>query len=165
VGHETDFTLSDFAADLRAATPTAAAELATQITQTDLAAYVREAASRLSASTLDLLAAQRNLFASLTAGLRYASPQRRILSERQRVDEFARRAFSGLAHDVQLKSVKVTGLAQQLEALSPLAVLGRGYALVTRKDDGRVVSRVKLASGELSVRVSDGEFDVRKSEI
>jgi exodeoxyribonuclease VII large subunit len=163
VGHETDFTLSDFAADLRAATPTAAAELATPVTRADLAAYVRDAASRLSASTLDLLAVRRNLFVTLIAGLRYASPERRIRSERQRVDEFARRAFAGLVHDVQLESARVKGLAQQLEALSPLAVLGRGYALVTRKDDGRVVSRLKLAAGEMRVRVSDGEFDVRKS--
>ncbi len=163
VGHETDFTLSDFAADLRAATPTAAAELATPITRIDLAGYLRDAASRLTTSSIELLTAQRNLLSSLVAGLRYASPQRRIQSESQRVDEYARRAFAGLAHNVQLESAHVKGLAQQLEALSPLAVLGRGYALVTRKDDGRVVSRVKLASGELRVRVSDGEFDVRKS--
>ncbi len=160
VGHETDFTLCDFAADLRAATPTAAAELATPITRADLAGYVGEAATRLTASIIDQVAAQRTRLATQVAGLRYASPQRRIQSERQRVDEFSRRGASGLIHSIRVQSLQAGSLAQQLGALSPLAVLGRGYALVTRKSDGRVVSRVKLATGELRVRVSDGEFDV-----
>jgi exodeoxyribonuclease VII large subunit len=162
VGHETDFTLCDFAADLRAPTPTAAAELATPVTKADLAAYVREAQSRLTASTLDLLAGERAELSALAAQLRYASPQRRIRSERQRADDLARRALSGLVHRMRLEAAGVTGLAQRLEALSPLAVLGRGYALVTRTSDGRVVSRLKLAAGEMRVRVSDGEFEVRK---
>lgn len=163
IGHETDFTLCDFAADLRAATPTAAAELATQITRVDLAGYVREAATRLAASITDQASVHANLLAAQVAGLRYASPARRIQSERQRVDESARRALSGLGHRIQLASLQVDGLALQLEALSPLAVLGRGYALITRAADGRVVSRVKLATGELRVRVSDGEFEAVRS--
>jgi exodeoxyribonuclease VII large subunit len=92
VGHETDFTLSDFAADLRAPTPTAAAELATQITLLDLRALLENQRNRLAAATLSLLADQKNIVSSLTAALRYATPERRILSERQRVDELARRA-------------------------------------------------------------------------
>jgi exodeoxyribonuclease VII large subunit len=162
VGHETDFTLSDFAADLRAPTPTAAAELATQLTLWDLLAQVESYKSRLSTATLGLLAEQRNLLASLAAALRYASPDRRIQSERQRVDELARRAHSSLLHRVQLQSARLHGMERRLEALSPLAVLARGYAVVTRKDDGSVVSLVAQAADEMKIRVSDGEFDVRK---
>ena len=51
---------------------------------------------------------------------------------------------------------------KRLEALSLLAVLARGYAMVTRNDNGRVVSRVAQASDEMKVRVSDGEFEVKK---
>jgi exodeoxyribonuclease VII large subunit len=162
VGHETDFTLCDFAADLRAPTPTAAAELASQLTLWDLLAQVENYKSRLSAVTLSLLAEQRTLLSSLTAALRYASPERRIQSERQRVDELARRAFSSLFHRVQLQSAGLHGMERRLEALSPLAVLARGYAVVTRKDDGSVVSRVAQAGDEMKVRVSDGEFEVKK---
>jgi exodeoxyribonuclease VII large subunit len=165
VGHETDFTLCDFAADLRAPTPTAAAELATPVTRNDLIAFIREAQSRLGTLTLDLLNSKRNEHTGLVAQLRYVSPHRRIQSGRQRVDEFTRRSLSGLVHRVELEMAQVEGLTQRLEALSPLAVLGRGYALVTRRDDGRVVSRLKLAAEEMRVRVSDGEFDVRKSTI
>jgi exodeoxyribonuclease VII large subunit len=161
VGHETDFTLSDFAADLRAPTPTAAAELATQITLMDLLASLENYRNRLNTATLSLLADQQNILSSLTAGLRYASPERRILSERQRVDELSRRAHSSLLHRIQLQSTHVNGMQRRLEALNPLAVLARGYAVVTRKEDSSVVSRVAQTSpGEqIQIRVSDGHVD------
>ncbi|HEU0295680.1 MAG TPA: exodeoxyribonuclease VII large subunit [Anaerolineales bacterium] len=162
VGHETDFTLCDFAADLRAPTPTAAAELATQITIHDLAATVSTLQSLMISRALDLITAKRSELASLTSQLRYLSPARLIQSERQRVDEYARRAFSSLIHRVKLQRKQLEGDRKRLEALSPLAVLARGYAVVTRKDDGSVVSRVAQASDEMRVRVSDGEFEVRK---
>jgi len=163
VGHETDFTLSDFAADLRAPTPTAAAELATQITIQDIAATNSNLKSRLFSLTLSLLADKKTLLSSLAAQLRYLSPERRIQSGRQRVDDLARRALSALVHHFQLQKKHIQGTQSRLEALSPLAVLARGYAVVTRKDDGSVVSRVAQASDVMNVRVSDGEFEVKHS--
>ena len=162
VGHETDFTLCDFAADLRAPTPTAAAELATQITMIDLRAALQNYKTRILSATLHALAEQKTSLSSLVSQLRYVSPERRIQSERQRVDELARRAHSSLFHHVQLQSAHVRGMQRRLEALNPNAVLARGYAVVTRKDDGSVVSRVAQASDEMKVRVSDGEFEVEK---
>jgi exodeoxyribonuclease VII large subunit len=162
VGHETDFSLCDFAADLRAPTPTAAAELATQITLLDLAVYVRDAESRLTSLTLNLLSAQRGDLSTLAASLRYSSPERRLRSERQRADDLARRALSALHHHTRLQLARVDGMARRLEALSPLAVLARGYAVVTRKNDGRVISHVAEADAEMRVRVTDGEFEVNR---
>lgn len=163
VGHETDFTLCDFAADLRAPTPTAAAELATQTTLEDLHFQLSTFQSRLASSTFDLVAEQKAALSSLAAELRYLSPGRRVQSEAQRVDELSRRMLSSLIHRIQLQSSHVKGMTRRLEALSPLAVLARGYAVVTRKEDGRVVSRVVDAGDAMKVRVSDGEFDVRRS--
>ena len=163
VGHETDFTLSDFAADLRAPTPTAAAELATQITIIDLSADLQSYQSRLGSATLSLVGEKRIELSSLQARLRYISPDRRIQSERQRMDELARRAYSSLFHHIQLQSAQVKGMQKRLAALNPMAVLGRGYAVVTRKEDGKVVSRVERASEDMKVRVSDGEFEVKHS--
>src|SRR5512134_3474560 len=74
VGHETDFTLCDFAADLRAPTPTAAAELATQFTILDLTARVASLQSQIANYTLSLVNEQQSRLSSLTAALRYASP-------------------------------------------------------------------------------------------
>lgn len=166
VGHETDFTLCDFAADLRAPTPTAAAELATQITLLDLQAEVQNYQNRLVTSILNLIAEQKNMLSSLTTELRYLSPERRIQSERQRLDELARRVYSSLLHRVQLQSANVAGMRNRLDALNPLAVLSRGYAVVTQKSDGRVISRVAQAKNgqSIQVRVSDGRFDATVDE-
>lgn len=162
VGHETDFTLSDFAADLRAPTPTAAAELATQLTVVDLAGHVASLQSQITNHTFSLITDQQSRLASLTAALRYASPDRRIQSERQRVDELSRRVYSALLHRVQLQSTHIKGTKKRLEALNPAAVLARGFAVVTRTDTGQVVSRMAQASDEMRVRVSDGEFEVKR---
>jgi exodeoxyribonuclease VII large subunit len=162
VGHETDFTLCDFAADLRAPTPTAAAELATQITRIDLRAAISNLQSRLTSAMLNVLADQKSSLSSLASELRYVSPVRRIQSERQRVDELSRRAHASLSHHIQLQATHVRGMQRRLEALNPNAVLARGYAVVTRKDDNSVVSRLAQASDEMNVRVSDGEFEVKK---
>jgi exodeoxyribonuclease VII large subunit len=161
VGHETDFTLCDFAADLRAPTPTAAAELATQTTLDDLHFQLSALHSRLISSTLSLIAEQKAAVASLLSQLRYFSPERRILSETQRLDELSRRMVSSLIHRIELQSSHVKGLMRRLEALSPLAVLARGYAVVTRKEDGRVISQVgQVKTGApIQVRVADGAFD------
>jgi exodeoxyribonuclease VII large subunit len=164
VGHETDFTLCDFAADLRAPTPTAAAELATPITAQDLAGAVSNLKSLLAAYTVDIIQEKQSELAALIAQLRYASPARRIQSETQRVDDLSRRAYSSLFHRVQLQSTHVKGMHRRLEALSPLAVLARGYAVVTRKEDGKVVSRVGQASEVMNVKVSDGEFEVKRNK-
>jgi exodeoxyribonuclease VII large subunit len=163
VGHETDFTLCDFAADLRAPTPTAAAELATQITMIDLRASLGTYKTRLLSATLKALAEQKTSLSSLASQLRYVSPERRILSERQRVDELIRRAHASLTHHIRLESAHIKGMQRRLGALNPKAVLARGYAVVTRKDNGSVISRVEQASEEMNVRVSNGEFEVRKA--
>jgi len=164
VGHETDFTLCDFVADLRAPTPTAAAELATQITIIDLQAEIQTYKTRLASATINLIAEQKASLASLSAQLRYLSPTRLIQSEHQRVDELSRRAFMSVAYRVNLQKKYLEGTQKRLEALSPLAVLARGYAVVTRKSDGGVIFRVAQASDEMKVRVSDGEFEVKRNE-
>jgi exodeoxyribonuclease VII large subunit len=160
VGHETDFTLCDFAADLRAPTPTAAAELATPVTMIDLSAYLRGMKTRLTASTLSLLAAHQNGLAASTTRLRFFSPLRRIQTERQRLDELARRGLSAVQHRLALDESRLKGYERRLEALNPLAVLGRGYALVTRQVDGKLVSQVGQVKtrDRIQIRVSDGSF-------
>ena len=137
--------------------------MATQITMIDLRASLQNYKTRLVSATLKFLAEQKTSLSSLASQLRYVSPERRILSERQRVDELTRRAHSSLFHHIQLESARIQGMQRRLAALNPIAVLARGYAVVTRKEDGSVVSRVAQASEEMNVRVSDGEFEVKRS--
>ncbi len=162
VGHETDFTLVDFAADLRAPTPTAAAELATPFTLADLESGVGAYASRLQATLTDRITGQRAELESLNAQMRFYSPLRRIQSDRQQLDDLARRSLSASLHRLSMEQSQIKGVEKRLEALNPLAVLSRGYAVVTKSTDGQLVSSVKQAGpgDELQVRVSDGEFDV-----
>jgi exodeoxyribonuclease VII large subunit len=116
--------------------------------------------TRLAASTLSLLAAQRNELAASAVRLRFLSPLRRIQTDRQRLDEFARRELSALQHRLALDGSRLKGIERRLEALNPLAVLGRGYALVTRQADGKLVSQVSQAKAgeEIRIRVHDGDF-------
>jgi exodeoxyribonuclease VII large subunit len=160
VGHETDFTLCDFAADLRAPTPTAAAELASQTTVDDLQELLTSYLSRLSFSTLNLVAEQKAFISTLRSRLKYVSPERRVQSEYQHLDELSRRASSALTHRIQLQSNHVNGISKRLLSLNPEGILSRGYAIITRKEDGKVVSKIAQAHGEMKVRVSDGEFEV-----
>lgn len=159
VGHETDFTLSDFASDLRAPTPTAAAELATPLTMIELASDLQASNLQLSNLALNLLAEGRNELNSLRDGLRFFSPARRIQSEGQRLDDFAHRLNAGAVHRLALEASGLAGLDKRLGALSPLQVLERGYAVVTRRKDGVLIHKVSQARDGIRVRVSDGEFE------
>jgi exodeoxyribonuclease VII large subunit len=161
VGHETDFTLADFAADLRAPTPTAAAELATPITLLDLKANLVEIGRILASTLMTGLQERKAQIAWTENQLRMYSPVRRLQSERQRLDELSRRALSSQRYRLELAVERLNGLENQLAALNPAAVLGRGYAVVMKK--GMVVSstgQVKV-DDDLIVRVKDGEFDAR----
>ena len=161
VGHETDFTLCDFASDLRAPTPTAAAELATQTTIIELQDNLKNFDLQLATSMQDILEEQSNALASLRDGLRFFSPSRRIQSERQRLDDVGHRIGVAQAHRLALEANQIEGFRKRLEALNPLQVLERGYAVVTRQTDKKLISKIKQikSKDEIHVRVSDGSFD------
>jgi len=164
VGHEIDFTLADFAADLRAPTPTAAAELATSITELELRQGLAERSMSLRRSMQDLIDHRRVLLEGLKGGLRLSSPLRRVQTERQRVDDMSRRGNATQAHRLELAKVHVMGLENRLLALNPAAVLKRGYAVVT-KSKKVVASKFQVKDGDgLRVRVQDGEFGALVSE-
>jgi exodeoxyribonuclease VII large subunit len=163
VGHETDFTLADFAADVRAPTPTAAAELATPVTILDLRANLAEISRILVGGTTSIIQRQHESATWLEERLRLFSPLRRLQTERQRLDELNRRGSAAQIHRLELAAERLKGLENHLLALSPTAVLKRGYAVVT-KNKKVVASKSQVKEGDvLQVRVQDGEFDARVS--
>lgn len=165
VGHETDFTLTDFAADLRAPTPTAAAELATP-NQLELRQNLHEALQRARRLLEAQLANARLRLHNLTLQLSRRSPLARIRSDRQRLDELQRRAFSAVLHRLRVQHTHIYGLSQRLHALNPMAILQRGYAIVSQVDGTVVRSVSQVRHGdELKVRLSDGEFEAQVSHI
>lgn len=161
VGHETDFTIADFVADLRAPTPTAAAELATP-NRIDLKNDLDEMVQRLGRAAQAGLTHSRRELDRLESRLALRSPRARIRSDRQRLDELQRRGAVALRHRTQLQRAHLQGLEQRLLALNPLAVLSRGFAVVTRPDGQLVRSTAQAQAGDrLHVTVSDGRFGVR----
>jgi exodeoxyribonuclease VII large subunit len=158
VGHETDFTITDFVADLRAPTPTAAAELATP-DKFELIGVLLERREFLSRLLVDFLGERRWELTNLQNRALRSSPEARLRSDRQRLDELVRRAGLLLGHRIKLQGAHLAGVTQQLAALSPQGVLKRGFAVVT-KADGGLVSSVKDVKGgdQIQVQVSDGRF-------
>jgi exodeoxyribonuclease VII large subunit len=158
VGHETDFTIADFVSDLRAPTPTAAAELSTP-DRADLLASLDDMSQRIARAMQSILNSQRWNLNRIESRLALRSPQTRIHSGRQRLDDLARRVEAAFAHRLQVQRIHLTGLDARLAALNPQSVLRRGYALVSLPDGRRVRSTRQVKPGDdLSIRVSDGQF-------
>jgi len=165
VGHETDFTLADFAADLRAPTPSAAAELAVP----DMA-EIREMVSgcgarlrRLVLGKLDDLAAR---VASVRKGLSPDWFLQGLMVRSQAVDELGIRMRSGLAGTLADREKTLERLAGKLTALDPKGVLSRGYAIVTRESDGRIVTDPgSVSAGDgVGIEVARGTFRAEVTE-
>lgn len=159
VGHETDFSLADFAADQRAPTPSAAAELATP-DRLELRQQIRALYARLVRAIAADLAGRRGRIREQERVLRRLSPALRLTQARQRLDDLTERAGRAIRHQIAVRRERLAGLAGRLEGVSPLATLERGYAIVQRTVDGRIVcSPAQVATGDaLRVRVRDGEF-------
>jgi len=164
VGHETDFTIADFVSDLRAPTPTAAAELAVP-NRLDLQAGLAELQARLERSFMAGIEAHRWSFKQLNNLLNLYTPLARIRSDRQRLDELSRRSESAQAHHIQIQRARLSGLNHSLASLNPLAVLGRGFAILTQPDGSLLFSIQQVQSGDaFSVRLQDGQFAARVRE-
>ena len=209
IGHETDFTIADFVADLRAPTPSAAAELITEA-QHMIAEHLANQANRLDrAVRYQLLQARQRLsrlpisrvetrvrtllhrqaqrlddltlrqesaltgelrrsqdhVGALTAAVLRHDPRRALALARERLQSGRTRIQRSIERTVQRAVVRNGALEARLQALSPLAVLDRGYALVMDARGGLVRSTQQLTAGEkLTTRLADGTFTSRVEE-
>ncbi len=210
VGHEVDFSISDFVADLRAATPSAAAELLVP-DRLELGQHIEHLGSRLllrmrrrieaSSQRSDHLLARLHLQrptmrlqrgrerllqmqARLMRSVRHqrerqqdrlarardrllaAHPRRKILAAGEHADALAMRLHNNVAHGLERRRARLAELARALHAVSPLATLGRGYAVLIDRQSGAVIrsvtavdptTRVRgvLVDGEIALRVDD----------
>ncbi len=161
VGHETDFTIADFVADLRAPTPSAAAELATP-DQSEIRAQLDALADALTQTIAQKIADMRRELRLKRQQLAAHSPVMHIERTRQRIDELAHRQDQAWQHRLALRRARLTSAIDRLDGLDPLATLARGYAIV-RDQRGAVIRRAAQTSpGQtLHIHVSDGEFAAR----
>lgn len=167
VGHETDFTLADLAADLRAPTPSAAAEIAVR-DSSELTQIIEGSRNRLKQ---DILVRVDDLALRVDAVRRNLSPERflqNLMLRGQRVDELTLRMKNAGMIALAGWEALLEKLSGRLHALNPSAVLTRGYAIVFREADGRIVTdsgmalpgagiRVELAKGALRATVKESQ--------
>lgn len=162
VGHETDVTIADLVADLRAPTPSAAAELAVP-DQGELRARLAALGRHAQAGLESLAHSRRMRLARLEQNPIFTRPETLLAPWLQRVDLAAEQAVNTVSRRLERAGQTLARLTASLRALDPREVLGRGYALVQRTRDQALVSRVALAApGEdLTIAVSDGAIAAR----
>lgn len=161
VGHETDTTIVDYVADVRAPTPSAAAELA--VPEHDALVFaIKHFKQRMDEALTQKLDDARTRLNYSTAILQQHAPESRIALARQQVDDMVQRASTHMQNQLQLASTRLQGTSARLQTLNPLATLQRGYAMVRRAEDGTVVSNISQARvGDMLVlTLSDGNIRV-----
>lgn len=158
VGHETDFTIADFVADVRAPTPSAAAEIASP-NRFDLEQNLAGAEIALTDAARHVIHQARTDLNRQAWALERLSPQNQVNTFRQQIDSLTHRASRALQHRLDLQRQQIAGLASRLETLNPQATLSRGYAIVQK--DNTVVSQTQQVdqNDRIVVKVSDGEFE------
>lgn len=158
VGHETDFTICDFVADLRAPTPSAAAELAVP-DQHQLAARLTQLYGALRQSALHRVEVENTRLASIRGKRCLVTPLFYVEEQGMRLDYFVRRFAAAARVQTSRAEGRLSAAAGKLDALSPLKVLSRGYSIVYK--DGEVQHSVEgIRSGDkLSLRLSDGRIE------
>ena len=156
VGHEPDVTISDFVADLRAATPSNAAELAVP-DQTELRLMLGNARAAMLQSMKKQLKLSRQRLDSAAGSRVLQSPTACVQDRRMLLDHLTKGLQAAAQHSLSQKRQRFAGLSAGLDAMSPLKVLGRGYSVVMGSGGAIVRSVRQLAPGQtVSLRLSDG---------
>ena len=159
VGHETDFTIADFVADLRAPTPSAAAELAVDDFRSVMESFriYRERLQSAMNSKTELFAERLKAYETK---LKYLNPESVLREKRQHAADLEERLRSSMEHKLTEKRHELAVWIQRFEGLSPLKKLNGGYAFVSDTDGHAVTEISQVKKGErLSVAVTDGVIE------
>ena len=165
VGHETDFTISDFVADLRAPTPSAAAELATA-NREEILNRLDNLTQRLFNSSSTKIKEYKNKIKSLAERRIFSSPEEIFSNYEQELDQIETKLEHQIEKDYNSWENKYQLLYQKLNNLSPLKTLDRGYSILQDENDRTIKSVDQLKNGDLlNARLSDGlaELEVKAS--
>lgn len=166
VGHEVDFTICDFVADLRAPTPSAAAELAVP-SRDELGAQLRNYRDKLTAAMLNFINDYRERLQRIRASYGFRQPLDLVRQHSQRLDDIQRTLNRLLAHKLIYSREKVNGLGKRLALLDHTNVLKRGYSITLRPSDQKIIRRAgELAvNDEVEIKFYEGKVLGRVEEI
>ncbi len=165
VGHETDFTISDFVADRRAPTPSAAAEMVVPST-VDETRMLRAHGERLLAAITRRLVRDRDRLEGMAARPAMRRPMDMVELRQQRLDDLVRRLGTTGRHAMEVERGRLGSLSERLEALSPRGTLERGYAIALDAQ-GKLVSSVEGVSpgDQMELVLSNGRVDTRAERV
>ena len=165
VGHEPDVTISDFVADLRAATPSNAAELAVP-DQDALRQSLDSMSSAMATALSRQLTAARRQYQLLAAHPALQSPVGYLEQRRKSLELLKNKLISAQSHQISNQKAKYIAMTAKLDAMSPLKVLSRGYAMA-QTDEGCVLKSVhQVNSGDhITITVSDGALSADVTEV
>ena len=164
VGHETDFTIADFVADLRAPTPSAAAEVAVPDIF-ELKAGLLGLKQHLAVLIKNRVNAEREFLINTEKQMNLISPSNKILNSRTELVNINEKLINTMLLKLNNEKAKISVLASKLNALSPLEVLSRGYA-ISYKEASPVTSVKQVAAGDnIKVVVKDGELFATVNEV
>jgi len=166
VGHEVDYTISDFVSDFRAPTPSAAAELVIPKKQ-DLAVILETYLERIGNALFTKFEFLNEKVNAIKKRYAFRDPFNAVLRYEQEIDDLTQEIALKGDYIVKFKTELLNTLMAKLEALSPLAILNRGYSITSRKKDGKILKtaavlkkneliKTKLARGEIISRVEEG---------
>ena len=165
VGHETDTTIADFVADLRAPTPSAAAELAVA----DVTAWLQaldEDALQLQRIMQRMIKDARSRLRECELRMRYAKPQQRLMQQKQRLDEYEERLRRAMQSLLEQTRHQLALSEERLRRLSPYEKLESGYGCILTEDGRRIRSVLQVAPGEVvQIYLADGRMTARIQEV
>lgn len=165
VGHETDTTIADFVADLRAPTPSAAAELAVA----DVTAWLQaldEDALQLQRIMQRMIKDARSRLRECELRMRYAKPQQRLMQQKQRLDEYEERLRRVMQSLLEQTRHQLALIEERLRRLSPYEKLESGYGCILTEDGRRIRSVSQVAPGEVvQIYLADGRMTARIQEV
>ena len=150
VGHEVDFTISDFVSDVRAATPSQGAEIAVPL-QSDIEDTIEYINNRMGSIIANKLQLEKNKVDSLSRILKLNSPMSRIVNNYMIIEKLKERLNSNIVNKINIEKERLSGLNNLLMAQNPCNLLNKGYAII--EDESGVINTVKRMSEEKEINV------------
>jgi exodeoxyribonuclease VII large subunit len=166
VGHEIDYTISDFVADFRTPTPSAAAELVIPRKE-DLLNAIKTSIARLRNALSAKIDVLRERLATLKESYVLRQPLNMIIQYEQRIDDLHKDIAIRIDHIIKMRGENFNLLSSKLEALSPLAILNRGYSITTKLPEGSMIkdSNILKKDDRVETRLGKGKFRSRVEEV